>query len=84
MEAVTLLGFIAATCTTASFIPQVVKAVKTKHTQDISLLMYIVMVAGISLWFIYGILIRDMPVMAANGITLVLVSIVFALKLKYK
>jgi len=84
MEAVTVLGFIAAVCTTASFIPQVIKAVKTRHTQDISLLMYVIMVVGIGLWFVYGLLINDLPVIAANGVTLCLVSFVFILKLKYK
>jgi len=84
MDAVTLLGFLAATLTTSSFLPQVVKAVKTKHMKDISLLMYIILMTGIGLWFIYGILISDLPVIAANGVTLVLVSLVFVLKLKYK
>lgn len=84
MEAITIMGFIAGTLTTSSFIPQVVKSVKTKQTKDISILMYLIMMAGIGLWFCYGIALKDIPIIAANGVTLVLVSFVFALKIKYK
>jgi MtN3 and saliva related transmembrane protein len=84
MEVATLIGFIAAGLTTSSFLPQVIKAVKTKQTKDISFLMYIILLFGIGLWFLYGLLIGDLPIIAANGITLILVSFVFTLKIKYK
>ena len=61
-----IIGFIAAFCTTVSFIPQIIKLIKTKQVRDISLFMYIVLLIGILLWLIYGIFIKDNPVIIAN------------------
>ena len=84
MTFVDLLGLAAGTLTTISLIPQVLKAAKTKSTKDISLGMFLIMSAGIGLWLVYGILINAMPVMAANAVTLGLLSVIIALKVRYK
>ncbi len=78
-----MLGFAAAVCTTISFLPQVIKTCRLKETRDISLLMYIVLVSGISLWICYGFLIGDYPVFIANGITLILALIILISKIRY-
>ncbi|KYC46663.1 MAG: PQ loop repeat protein [Candidatus Methanofastidiosum methylothiophilum] len=80
---ITVLGLLAGTLTTISFIPQVMKTWKYKETKDISLLMYIIFFSGILLWFSYGILINNMPIIVANGVSLVLVFIVLSLKIRY-
>jgi len=80
---VSLIGFTAAVCTTAAFAPQAVKAWKTRTTRDISLLMYLVFVTGVTLWMIYGILISDYPVTLANAVTLLLALVILAAKLKF-
>jgi len=82
MELSSIFGFLAAFCTTVSFIPQVVKTIKTRQTKDISLSMYLIFTTGILLWLIYGILIVDYPIIAANTVTLVLTTIVLAYKIK--
>ena len=79
-----MIGTIAAILTTGSFLPQAFKVIKTKDTEGISLLMYIMNVTGIFLWFIYGLMIRDGALIIANGITFVLSSIILICKLKYK
>jgi MtN3 and saliva related transmembrane protein len=79
----TLFGLLAAVCTTISFLPQVIKTIKIKETKDISLLMYIVLTIGIILWLIYGILIKDFPIMIANAVTLILAATVLFLKVKH-
>lgn len=84
MDYIEILGLVAAVVTTSCFIPQVYKISKEKSTKDISLLMYVIMAIGLSLWLIYGISIKSTPVTLANGITLVLVLWIVALKLKYK
>ncbi|MCX7703563.1 MAG: SemiSWEET transporter [Planctomycetota bacterium] len=87
MESVSVtevIGFIAAVLTTGGFVPQVVKAIKTKSTKDISLGMYLTITLGVTLWLLYGILLRAAPVIVANGVTLILVSMMLVLKLKYK
>jgi len=83
VEMITILGLLAGALTTISFIPQVMKTWKFKETKDISLLMYIIFFTGILLWFSYGILIDNTPIIVANGISLVLVFIVLLLKIRY-
>jgi len=83
MEMTTLLGFAAGTLTTVSFLPQVIKAYKTRHTGDISGYMFILLLVGICLWLAYGVVMADMPIIAANGVSLVLVSIILYFKVKY-
>nr|WP_299171741.1 SemiSWEET transporter [uncultured Allomuricauda sp.] len=84
METIEIIGLIAASLTTASFVPQVVKTWKNKSTKDISLTMYLVLFAGSVLWFYYGLVINSLPVIFANAITGILVLSILILKLKYK
>ena len=77
-----LLGTIAATCTTLAFLPQVIHTIKTKDTEAISLTMYVMFVFGVLCWLIYGILSKDMPLMMGNGLTLILSSVVLYLKIR--
>jgi len=82
MDKLTVLGLAAAFCTTASFVPQVVKTLRSGHTRDISLLMYLVLTLGLFLWFIYGLLRRDISIIAANGISFLLAGFVLFLKFR--
>ncbi|MBI5788007.1 MAG: SemiSWEET transporter [Candidatus Schekmanbacteria bacterium] len=84
MNWLTTLGLLAATCTTTSFLPQAIKVIKTRHTKDLSLGMYALLSIGLCLWFAYGILVNDLPLMMANGITLIFTVIILFLKIKYK
>jgi len=84
MNYATILGLVAASLTTGSFLPQAIKAIRSKHTKDLSLGMYSVLTTGIALWLIYGILVRDIPIIASNCVTLIFTSAILFLKLKYK
>jgi MtN3 and saliva related transmembrane protein len=79
----TIIGLIAAVCTTWAFLPQVIKIIKSRDTKSISLSMYIVFTTGVFLWFIYGIILNDIPIIVANFITLIFGLIVLVLKIKY-
>ena len=83
MEIVTVIGLIAAALTTWSFLPQVIKTIKTKKTEDISLVMYSILSVGILLWLIYGIWIKDFPIIIANSISFILSAIILFFKIKY-
>ena len=83
MKGVTIIGILAALCTTSSLLPQVIKIIKIKETRDISLLMYAMLVVGVLLWTIYGILKKDVPVVVANLIAFVLATSVLILKIKH-
>lgn len=84
MEWITLLGLGAATCTTISVLPQAIKTIKTKHTKDLSLSMYTILTIGVFLWFLYGIFIKDLPVILANAITFIFTATILILIIKYK
>ncbi|ROV59516.1 glutathione synthetase [Vibrio ponticus] len=79
---ITVLGYVAAFCTTCSFVPQVIHILKSKDTRSISLAMYTVFVLGVLLWFVYGVLVKDWPVIVANAITLLLASFILCLKVR--
>lgn len=80
---ITLIGLAAATLTTASFLPQVIKAWRSHSTHDISIGMFSLMATGNFLWLVYGILISDPPLVIANAITLGLSGTILGLKLRY-
>ncbi|MBN2638913.1 MAG: SemiSWEET transporter [Bacteroidales bacterium] len=79
-----LIGYIAAVLTTVSFVPQAIKTIRTRNTQGISLVMYIMFSTGVLLWFIYGIAIHDIPLVAANAVTLFFAVIILFYKVIYK
>ncbi|MFT6335398.1 MAG: MtN3 and saliva related transmembrane protein [Saprospiraceae bacterium] len=84
MNYIQIIGIVAAVLTTLSFLPQAIKAIKTKDTRGISLTMYSLFFLGVTLWLIYGILINDLPIILANGLTFILAGTILILKLKYK
>ncbi len=83
MEIFTIIGLIAGAFTTIAFLPQVIKTLKLKETKDLSLWMYIILCTGVFLWLVYGLLIKDLPIIAANSVSLVLAIIILSSKLKY-
>ena len=84
MNLTTLIGTIAAILTTSSFLPQVIKTWKTKSAKDISLKMYIILCTGVLLWFVYGLLLSDLPIIIANAVAFLFTLSVIFLKIKYK
>jgi MtN3 and saliva related transmembrane protein len=77
-----IIGFAAAIITTASFIPQAVKTLKTKNTAGISLIMYIFFTFGVSLWIVYGISVKDYPIILANGVSIFLSATILYTKIQ--
>ena len=84
MDNITILGLIAGACTTFSFVPQLIKILRSRSTSDISLWMYIVISSGILMWLIYGLLIFDLPIIIANAVALFITITILTLKIKYR
>lgn len=84
MGLITIMGFVAGTLTTLSFLPQVHKAWSTKKCDDLSSGMLLSFGTGVFLWLIYGIYVRATPVVAANLVTLPLVVVLIVLKARYR
>jgi MtN3 and saliva related transmembrane protein len=83
MDTATIIGLAAGVFTTISFLPQVIKAWKSKSTRDISIGMYIVLGIGLLLWTIYGFAIESTPIIITNAVGLTLTLLVLLLKIKY-
>jgi MtN3 and saliva related transmembrane protein len=83
MHLTSLLGFIAGTLTTVSFVPQVLRAWQTKRCHDLSWGMLFTFSTGVGLWLLYGLRIWAMPIIAANAVTLALLVIIIILKMRY-
>ena len=81
--AVTAIGLIAAVCTTVSFVPQLIRVWRLRSAREISLTMFLVFSLGTFLWLLYGNLIRSLPVILANAVTLALSLAILALKLRF-
>ena len=68
----TIIGLLAACCTTASYFPQLRKCWATGHAEDLSFKMLVILASGIALWVIYGMLQRDIVIVLANSVSLAL------------
>lgn len=84
MTLASLIGAIAAFCTTISFLPQAIKVVKTRDTSGLSLAMYIIFSGGVALWLVYGLMIGDAPIIFANAVTLSLALVILYMKVATK
>lgn len=78
----TFIGYLAAVCTTIAFLPQAIKVYKTKHTRDISFLMFLLLNVGLVLWLTYGLMIESIPIILANALTIVMSVYILTIKIK--
>ena len=81
-SAVSLIGFAAAICTTASYVPQLYKIWTTGTAEDLSLYMLLVLATGLTLWIVYGSLQGDAVIVIANGVSLTLLGCIIGFKLR--
>jgi len=79
-----MLGYLAGTLTTAALLPQVWRTFRTRDVSGISLRMYSIFTTGIAVWLAYGILLKETPMMLANGVSLVLACAVLVMKLRFR
>lgn len=84
MDNIKILGFIAGTITSITFIPQVLQIWKTKSAKDISILMLSLLIIGVSLWLAYGIVVKDMAIIYTNGMVLAMSLLMLYFKFRFK
>lgn len=83
LDLTSIIGVLAGVLTTVSFVPQVIRTVTSRDTRSISLGMYTLFTLGVFLWLVYGVVLGDLPIVLANGVTFVLAGIVLSLKLRH-
>jgi MtN3 and saliva related transmembrane protein len=76
-------GYVAALCTTSAYVPQVLRVWRTRSTKDISLKTFVVLVTGLTMWLVYGFWRGEIPLIAANSVTLMLASTILYFKIRY-
>ena len=76
------IGLLGAVLTTVSFLPQTLLVIRTGKTDGISAVMYSLFTIGVACWLVYGVLEQSVPIMLANSITLVLASVILAMKVR--
>ncbi len=80
----TIIGIIAGILTSTSVIPQLVKTIKERKAEDISLIMFFILFSGTALWTYYGVLKDDLPIIITNAFSTLLTTIMLFLKFKFK
>jgi len=80
---VELIGLLAGTLTTLSFLPQAIKVMRERQTRAISLHMYVIFTLGVACWLLYGLLIGSPSVVLANAVTLLLAASVLVMKVRH-
>ena len=78
-----LFGYFAAILTTAAFLPQLIKTLRTKKADDVSLITLIMFITGLISWIIYGYKISSIPILAANIITFILNFLILISKIYF-
>lgn len=76
-----ILGYIAATLTTVSFLPQAILTIRTRDTDGLSLSMYSTFTLGVLGWLVYGFFLKNNVIVIANSITLFLAMLILSFKI---
>ncbi|WP_396597549.1 SemiSWEET family sugar transporter [Dokdonia sp. R86516] len=83
IDNIEIIGLVAATLTTAAFLPQVYQTWKTKDVSGLSLPMFTMFFVGIVFWLVYGVLKESLAIILANAITVVSSFLLLYFKIKY-
>jgi MtN3 and saliva related transmembrane protein len=77
------IGLVGATLTTVCWLPQALKILREKETAALSLPATAAFTFGVGFWLIYGLAIQDWPLIGSNAVTLALMAVILAMKLRY-
>ena len=83
IELSVLIGTVAASLTTLSFVPQAVRTFRTRDVGGISLWAYAMFCTGVALWVLYGIYLASLPVIVANVVTLGLALGILGMRVRF-
>jgi MtN3 and saliva related transmembrane protein len=84
LDLATIIGLFAAFLTTFAFLPQSIRTIRTKQTKDLSLPTIIMLEIGLISWLIYGLMTSSIPVIAANTVSILIMTLILILKIRYK
>lgn len=84
MNIISIVGVIASICTAVSMVPQLIKLIKEKKADDISIFMLLVLFIGVGCWVAYGILKKDWIIIISNSFSFIVNIVLTILTIKFK
>jgi MtN3 and saliva related transmembrane protein len=78
-----ILGLVAGAITTGSLVPQVIRVFQLKSARDVSLLFTVLLLVGDAAWLVYGILLKELPLILWNILAVAFMSVLLYGKVKY-
>ncbi|RZJ71324.1 MAG: hypothetical protein EOO45_11965 [Flavobacterium sp.] len=84
MEGIDILGIVAGIYTSSSILPQIIKTLKKKKAEEVSIFMFIVLMTGNALWIYYGFVKSDIAIISTNFFALALNIVMIVLKFRYR
>jgi len=79
----TWIGLMGGFLTSIAVVPQVVRTWRTKHARDLSIWQPLLLIVGMLLWLVYGVMLGDMPLIAANSFSVACYLLLIAMKINY-
>jgi MtN3 and saliva related transmembrane protein len=83
MNSMQLIGIGAGILTSSSLLPQLIKMFREKKAEDVSVYMLLILLAGLVLWVVYGILKKDIPIIATNSFSFLINTCMIVLRFRY-
>lgn len=83
MDTTQIVGIAAGVLTAVSMLPQLIKIVKEKKAEDVSIIMLVVLISGLILWTVYGFMRDDMPIIITNCFSVLVNASLLVLRIKY-
>ncbi|MGN6494539.1 MAG: SemiSWEET family sugar transporter [Agriterribacter sp.] len=78
------IGIAAGVFTAIAMLPQLIKIIRTRHAEQLSLAMILILLAGLGLWIWYGTVQQDYPVVITNAFSALINILIVIFSLKYK
>ncbi|HZI02201.1 MAG TPA: SemiSWEET transporter [Flavisolibacter sp.] len=83
MENMFWIGIVAGILTSVSMLPQLIKILKEKDAQNVSIVMIIVLISGLSVWIVYGVMREDWPLIVTNSFSVLVNTLILIFRIKY-
>lgn len=83
MDKIQVVGICAGVCTAVSLLPQLIKIIRNKKADDVSIFMLLILLTGLALWIVYGVMKKDWPIIITNGFSFLLNCCTTILRIKY-
>lgn len=83
MELEVIFGWAASSLCTLILVPQIYKALKTRHTDDLSMLMLVFSVLGNAFWVAHASMTQNIPLIVGGGLISLMSIILIISKYAY-